>query len=65
MKAIGAHRMQPVKCNNVVITGSGYGARTYLNNSKYIENKGKLFIDFLDKTKWMTYHKPKKHMKHL
>jgi len=57
--------MQPVKCNNVVITGSGYGARTYLNNSKYIENKGKLFIDFLDKTKWMTYHKPKKHMKHL
>jgi len=65
MKAIGADRMQPVNCNKVVMTGSGDGERTYLNNSKYIENKDKMFSDFLDKIKWTKYHKPKKYMKNL
>jgi len=65
MKAIGADRMQPVNCDKVVMTGSGDGERTYLNNSKYIENKDKMFADFLDKIKWTKYHEPKKYMKNL
>jgi len=65
MKAIGADKMQPVKCDKVVMTGSGDGNRRYLNNSKYIENKNKIFIDFPNKREWMKFHSRKKYMKNL